>query len=68
MSWQRTYSGRKGGRVIGKCYYCRGPIHVGELSEVTDYAVSGHDGRPLRRRAHRGECAESLTNRMGGKP
>jgi hypothetical protein len=52
--------------VIGRCEVCGRPVGRMDAAKVVDPAVTGLDGRPYRRLAHRGECAAELRHRLGG--
>lgn len=46
-------------RVVGKCYFCTGPVRAGDNAYVKD-ATTGID-----RLVHRGACESSLRDRLG---
>jgi hypothetical protein len=54
--------------AVGRCYVCRRPVHRAEATRINDPAVIGPNGRPVRRLAHYGACAEELRLRMAGPP
>jgi hypothetical protein len=54
--------------VVGRCYVCRRPVHRAEATRINDPAVTNGLGRPVRRLAHYGACAEELRLRMAGPP
>lgn len=55
-------------RVVGRCYLCRRPVWNYEATHVPDRAVTGSTGRPIRRLAHYGACAEELQLRIDSPP
>jgi hypothetical protein len=54
------------GQVVGRCEVCRLVVVVQAATRVLDRAVLGSTGRPVRRLAHRGDCALELEHRVGG--
>jgi len=52
--------------VAGVCYLCRLPVSTDVVKWVVDPKVKHLDGQPVRRLAHRGECARELRHRLGG--
>ncbi len=54
-------------RIVGRCYVCQAPVTSHEAVRVVDAYVTQHDGRPVRRLAHRGDCALDLVHRIGGR-
>ncbi len=54
--------------VVGRCYACQRPVRRSEATRVNDPMVSSATGRPVRRLAHYGACADELRFRLGGPP
>lgn len=55
-------------RVVGTCFQCRLPVRAVHKAYVADPAILLHDGRPLTRLVHAGECESTLRTRLGFAP
>lgn len=54
-------------RIVGRCYFCRGPVRARDAARVVDWAVSGHLTRRIARLVHAGKCESILRGRIGGR-
>jgi hypothetical protein len=56
----------RSGRVIGKCWNCRGPVYRGEGVWLPDYSTLNYNTHiPVKRLLHRGQCEQSANLGMG---
>ncbi len=55
------------GRIVGRCAVCRLPVVTQASVRIEDRSVTDHEGRPIRRLAHAGDCAAELRHRVGAK-
>lgn len=52
-------------KVYGQCWNCRNPVRAGEGIYLLDASVMV-DGKPVRRLAHHGNCADRVRAKIGG--